>query len=76
MFGIGLGELAVLVLIGIIVLGPRRCVNVAKTLGKAWGKLQREWHGLKNDLSVDEDLRELKKDIEEKLGDSRKQKTP
>lgn len=43
MFGIGFGELIVLGLVGVIVLGPRRLVQTAQTLGKALGKLRREW---------------------------------
>ncbi len=63
MFGIGFGELLILIAVGIIILGPERCVDIAKALGKLWGKLQREWGDLKHDLSVDEDVRKLKEDL-------------
>lgn len=53
MFGIGFGELLILVAVGIIILGPERCVDIAKTMGRLWGKVQREWGEMKKDLSVD-----------------------
>ena len=45
MFGIGIGELIVLALVGIIVLGPHRLLQSAEKLGRVVGKLKREWSG-------------------------------
>lgn len=51
MFGIGFGEVLLLAGIGIIVLGPARCVHASKTLGKMVKKLQHEWRSVQQDLS-------------------------
>lgn len=50
MFGIGFGELVLIVTIGIVALGPQRCVGLAKTLGRMWGRLHNEWSEFKREI--------------------------
>jgi len=57
MFGIGFGELLVLTFIGILILGPSRCISVAKAVGKTWGKLRRELNDISKDISLDDELK-------------------
>lgn len=51
MFGIGFGELLILAAIGILILGPERCVQLARTIGRNYNKLQSEWRAVKKDIS-------------------------
>lgn len=44
MFGIGMGEMLLAALIGILVLGPERCIALAKKAGRKLNRLQREWN--------------------------------
>ena len=39
MFGIGSSELLVILVVALIVLGPKSLANVSRTLGKAMGEL-------------------------------------
>ena len=51
MFGIGLGELLLITALGIVILGPKRCADLARSAGKLWGKAQRELENLKKEFT-------------------------
>jgi len=64
MFDIGFSELVVIGLIALIVLGPKRLPEVARTAGKWMGQLRRFIADVKLDLDREmhtEDLAELRK---------------
>jgi sec-independent protein translocase protein TatB len=50
MFGIGTSELLVIFVVALIVLGPKRLPEVARTLGKAMAELRRATSGLTDEL--------------------------
>jgi Tat protein translocase TatB subunit len=50
MFNIGGGELIVILLIALIVLGPQRLPDAARQLGKAMGDLRRLSSGFQNEM--------------------------
>jgi len=50
MFGIGTSELLVILVIALIVLGPKRLPEVARTLGKGLAELRRATSGLTDEL--------------------------
>ena len=41
MFGIGSGEILVIIIVALLVLGPEKLPSMARTLGKAMGELRR-----------------------------------
>ena len=51
MFGIGTSELLVILVVALIVLGPKRLPEVARTLGKGLAELRRATSGLTDELS-------------------------
>ncbi|MFQ5901028.1 MAG: Sec-independent protein translocase protein TatB [Thermodesulfobacteriota bacterium] len=53
MFGIGFSELLVILVIGLIVLGPNRLPELARTLGKVIGELKRASEELKDTIELD-----------------------
>ena len=51
MFGIGVPELLVIMVIALIVLGPKRLPEVAKSLGKAFAEFRRATSDLSEELN-------------------------
>jgi sec-independent protein translocase protein TatB len=61
MFDIGFSELFVIMLVGLLVIGPERLPKVARTLGALFGRLQRYVNDVKADISREVELDELRK---------------
>ena len=65
MFGIGMPELLVILVIALLVVGPKRLPDLAKTVGKGMAEFRKATEGatetLKETLRVDE----IKQDVEE-----------
>lgn len=73
MFDIGFSELVVIGLIALIVLGPKRLPEVARTAGRWLAQIRRFINDVKSDLDREihnEDLAELRK-LKEGLNDTR-----
>ncbi|MBW1809477.1 MAG: twin-arginine translocase TatA/TatE family subunit [Deltaproteobacteria bacterium] len=64
MFGIGTWELIVILVLGLIILGPSKFPEVAKSLGKGLANLRRSVDEVKEDIDLDS----LKSEIEEEVG--------
>jgi sec-independent protein translocase protein TatB len=58
MFGIGGSELIVILVIALIVVGPKRLPELAKTIGKALGEFQKATDDLKREIDVSSRLKE------------------
>lgn len=61
MFDIGFAELALLMLIGLLVLGPERLPRVARTLGLYLRKARNAWGNVKQSVEAELDAEELRK---------------
>ena len=62
MFGIGMPELVVIMVVALIVLGPKRLPEAARGLGKAFAELRRATSGISEELNnahimLDEEVR-------------------
>ena len=69
MFDVGFTELLLIGVVSLVVIGPERLPDVARTAGKWIGKTQRFVRGVKTDIANELDSGELKKLI----GDQREQ---
>ena len=69
MFDVGFTELLLIGVVSLVVIGPERLPDVARTAGKWIGKMQRFVRGVKTDIANELDSGELKKLI----GDQRDQ---
>lgn len=65
MFGIGSTELIVILVVALIVLGPRKLPEMAKTLGKAMGEFRRMSSDFQRTIDTELDREEKQKRREE-----------
>jgi sec-independent protein translocase protein TatB len=61
MFGIGMPELILILAIALIVIGPKKLPDLAKSLGRAMREFKKATNEFKETLQLDEDLTDVKK---------------
>lgn len=74
MFGISSSEFLIILVIALIVIGPQKLPEMIRTIGKWVGKIQHFTNSVKNDLTNEFELNEIKKSIEELKQSSELQK--
>jgi twin arginine-targeting protein translocase TatB len=50
MFGIGMQELIIIAIIALLIVGPKKLPDLAKTLGKTFGELRKAADGITDDF--------------------------
>ena len=53
MFGIGMQEVLLILVIALVVIGPKKLPEVAKALGKGYGEFRRAFDDMKHSINVD-----------------------
>ncbi|MDP2646701.1 MAG: twin-arginine translocase TatA/TatE family subunit [Desulfobacterales bacterium] len=69
MFGIGMPEMFLILAIALIVLGPKKLPDIAKSLGRALGEFKRATNELKESITLEDDLEDIKKSMND-LGEN------
>jgi Tat protein translocase TatB subunit len=64
MFGIGFPELIVILVIGLIVLGPNKLPELAKALAKGLAEFKKATQEIKKNLDVDDNFKEIKENLD------------
>ena len=60
MFGIGMPEMLLIMAIALIVIGPKKLPDLAKSLGRAFAEFKRATSELKESFEIDSELKEIK----------------
>ena len=63
MFGIGMPELLLILAVALIVLGPKKLPEMARSLGKALAELKKSTEELKGNLNVGDEFKDVQKDL-------------
>jgi sec-independent protein translocase protein TatB len=61
MFGIGMPEMILILAIALIVMGPKKLPDLARSLGRAMREFKKATNELKETMQIDSDLSDVKK---------------
>lgn len=64
MFGIGMPEMILILAIALIVIGPKKLPEVAKSLGRALGEFKKVTRDFKESMEIDSELKAVKKPLD------------
>ena len=53
MFGIGMQEVLIILVIALVIIGPKKLPEIAKALGKGYGEFRRAFEDMKDTINVD-----------------------
>ncbi len=69
MFGLGMGELLIIMLLALLFLGPKRLPDIASTLGKAIRSFRKATSDLQDQLEVDDSIKQPLRELKAALRD-------
>ena len=70
MFGIGMPELIIILAVALVVLGPKKLPEIAKGLARGMAEFKKATNEIKENISLDDDLREIKNTFEDEMNKS------
>lgn len=65
MFGIGMPEMILILAIALIVIGPKKLPDLAKSLGRAMNEFKKATREIKESIDIDNDLKDVKQSLDD-----------
>ena len=65
MFGIGMPEMILILAIALIVIGPKKLPDLAKSLGRAMNEFKKATREIKDSMDLGGDLQDVKKSLDD-----------
>ncbi len=75
MFGLSGQELLVIVVLALVILGPKKLPEVAKTLGKGYQEIRKAMDGVKGTMNVNQVFNDMMKDNDERPTNKKEDRT-
>ena len=69
MFGIGMPELIIIMVIALVVIGPKKLPDLAKALGKGLAEFKKASQEIKDSFNLDDEIKTIKKDTIDTIHD-------
>lgn len=63
MFGIGMPEMILILAVALIVIGPKKLPDLAKSLGRAMNEFKRATNEIKDSFDIDDEISGVKKSL-------------
>jgi Tat protein translocase TatB subunit len=67
MFGIGMPELIIIMVVALIVIGPKKLPDLARALGRGMAEFRKATQDIKETLELDDELKEVKRDLADSI---------
>jgi sec-independent protein translocase protein TatB len=69
MFGIGMPEMLLILAIALVVIGPKKLPDLAKSIGRAMGEFKKATNEIKESMDVDSSIKDVKDTLTDIKGD-------
>jgi Tat protein translocase TatB subunit len=76
MFGIGMPELLMILAVALIIIGPKKLPELAKTLGRALGEFRRATNDLKDSIQMESGLDDVSEQLKRTGNDIKEATAP
>ena len=67
MLGIGMPEIIVILVVVLVVFGPKKLPDLAKSIGRGMAEFKKATQDLKASLNMDEEIQEIKKGFDDEM---------
>jgi sec-independent protein translocase protein TatB len=65
MFGIGMPEFLLILVVALVVFGPKKLPELARTIGRALAEFKKSADDLKENLNIGEEFKDVQKDFKD-----------
>ena len=72
MFGIGMPELLLILAVALVVFGPKKLPDLARSMGRAINEFKKATREIKDSIDIEDDIKDLKKPFDDANTDLKK----